>query len=224
MRQSVKKLSIFFLLLTLTAMTALTGCGNNQADTASPSAGAASTTEAKQPDEKTKNDIVKKYGEHPVAKIELENGKTITFEMYPEIAPMSVKHVIENIESKYYDGKIFHRVIKNFMIQGGSSDGKGIGGSGRTVKGEFAANGFPNDLKHEPGVVSLARTQVPDSASGQFFICQGKASSHLDGQYAAFGRVTEGMDVVNEIASVPVDSNDMPLEPVVMKSITMVKE
>ncbi len=169
-------------------------------------------------------DVVEKYGETPVAKIELENGKTITFEMYPDIAPKSVKHVIENIEDGYYDGKVFHRAVKNFMIQGGSADGNGIGGSGRTVQGEFASNGFENPLKHEPGVVSLARSSDPNSASGQFFICQGKASPHLDGEYAAFGKVTEGMDVVDEIASQKVTgvNNDELVEKPVIKSITMV--
>lgn len=166
-------------------------------------------------------DYTKKYGERPVAKIELETGETITFEMYPDIAPKSVTHVIENIEDKYYDGKVFHRAVEDFMIQGGSADGNGIGGSGRTVQGEFASNGFDNPLKHEPGVVSLARSSDPNSASGQFFICQGKASPHLDGQYAAFGKVTDGMDVVDKIAKMKTQQ-EMLVEKPVIKSITMV--
>lgn len=166
----------------------------------------------------------KDYGEKPQVKLELEDGKVIMMELYPDIAPMSVEHFIENVESGYYNGKVFHRAIKNFMIQGGSADGKGVGGSGRTVKGEFSSNGIENNLKHTRGVVSLARANDPDSASGQFFIMHAD-SPHLDGNYAAFGMVTEGMEVVDEIANMEVRgiNNDSLVVKPVIKSMTMVK-
>ncbi|MBQ4516159.1 MAG: peptidylprolyl isomerase [Clostridia bacterium] len=135
--------------------------------------------------------------------LELESGETIVMQLFPDVAPMTVKHFLENVEEKYYDGKVFHRAIKGFMIQGGSADGNGVGGSGRTVKGEFKSNGIENNLKHTRGVVSMARTSDPNSGSGQFFIMHAKAP-HLDGQYAAFGKVVEGMDVVDKIAEMPV--------------------
>ena len=166
----------------------------------------------------------KDYGEKPVARLELENGGVIVMELYPDIAPKSVEMFIENVESGYYDGKVFHRAVKNFMIQGGSSDGKGIGGSGKTVKGEFSSNGFENNLKHTRGVVSLARTNDPNSASGQFFIMHADTAS-LDGNYAAFGKVTEGMEFVDEIANMEVrgTNNDVLVVKPVIKSITMVE-
>ena len=165
----------------------------------------------------------KDYGEKPVARLELEDGGVIVMELYPDIAPKSVEHFIENAESHYYDGKVFHRAVAGFMIQGGSSDGKGVGGSGRTVKGEFSENGFENTLKHTRGVVSLARTSAPDSASGQFFIMHADAPS-LDGKYAAFGKVTEGMDVVDRIAEMEVRgaNNDSLVVKPVIKSVSMV--
>ena len=166
----------------------------------------------------------KDYGEKPQVKLELEDGKIIMMELYPDVAPMSVKHFIENVESGYYNGKVFHRAVKNFMIQGGSADGKGVGGSGRTVKGEFSSNGIENNLKHTRGVVSLARSNNPDSASGQFFIMHAD-SPHLDGNYAAFGKVTEGMEVVDEIANMEVRgvNNDSLVKKPVIISMTMVE-
>ncbi len=157
---------------------------------------------------------------NPIATIEMENGKVIKAELYPDIAPISVANFISLANKGFYNGLIFHRVIKDFMIQGGCPQGRGTGGPGYCIKGEFDANGVPNPLKHERGVLSMARTNVPDSAGSQFFIVHAD-SPHLDGQYAAFGKVIEGMDTVDEIASVRVDYNDKPRQPQVMKSVTV---
>lgn len=157
---------------------------------------------------------------NPVVTITMENGGIIKAELYPEIAPESVNNFISLINQKYYDGIIFHRVIKGFMIQGGDPEGTGMGGPGYCIKGEFAANGFRNDLKHTAGVLSMARTMIPDSAGSQFFIMH-KDAPHLDGQYAAFGKVIEGMDVVNRIAETKTDYSDRPLEKQMMKSVTV---
>lgn len=157
---------------------------------------------------------------NPIVTIEMENGKKIKLELYPEIAPNTVNNFISLIQKKYYDGLIFHRVIRGFMIQGGCPDGTGMGGPGYSIKGEFALNGFENDLKHTTGVISMARSQMPDSAGSQFFIMHADAP-HLDGQYASFGKVTEGMDVVNEIAEIQVDYSDRPVIPQVIKTITV---
>lgn len=143
------------------------------------------------------------YEEDVYVELVLESGEAIVMQLFPDIAPMTVKHFLENVDEKYYDGKVFHRAIKGFMIQGGSADGNGVGGSGRTVKGEFKSNGIENNLKHTRGVVSMARTSDPNSGSGQFFIMHAKAP-HLDGQYAAFGKVVDGMEVVDKIAEMPV--------------------
>ena len=143
------------------------------------------------------------------AKITMQGGGEIKLELYPEIAPITVENFVSLAKDGFYDGLIFHRVIAGFMIQGGDPQGIGIGGSGKEIKGEFAANGVKNDLSHERGVISMARAQDPDSASSQFFIMHADGK-FLDGQYAAFGRVTDGMDVVDEIASVPTDMRDMP--------------
>lgn len=143
--------------------------------------------------------------------IEMENGKKISLELYPEIAPITVENFIGLVNKGFYDGLIFHRVIKGFMIQGGCPDGNGMGGSGKNIKGEFAANGVKNNLKHERGVISMARARDNNSASSQFFIMHENAP-HLDGQYAAFGKVVDGMDVVDEIAESKVDYSDRPYE------------
>lgn len=148
---------------------------------------------------------------NPEVTIEMENGKKIVAELYPEIAPNTVNNFISLAKKGFYDGLIFHRVIKGFMIQGGCPEGIGIGGPGYGIKGEFAQNGFKNDLKHEPGVLSMARAMHPDSAGSQFFIMH-KTSPHLDGAYAAFGKVIAGMDVVNEIAETKTDFEDRPKE------------
>ena len=158
--------------------------------------------------------------QNPIVTITMENGGIIKAELYPEIAPQSVNNFISLINKKFYDGIIFHRVIKGFMIQGGDPQGTGIGGPGYSIKGEFSANGFKNDLKHTAGVLSMARTMIPDSAGSQFFIMH-KNSPHLDGQYAAFGKVIEGMDVVNKIAETKTDWSDRPRQEQKMKTVTV---
>ena len=158
--------------------------------------------------------------QNPIVTFTMENGDVIKAELYPEIAPTSVNNFISLINKKFYDGLIFHRVIKGFMIQGGCPDGIGTGGPGYGIKGEFSANGFANDLAHTPGVLSMARAMHPDSAGSQFFIMH-ETSPHLDGSYAAFGKVTEGLEVVNKIAETRTDYSDRPLEPQVIKSITV---
>lgn len=143
--------------------------------------------------------------------IEMENGKEIEIELYPEIAPITCENFEKLVKSGFYDGLIFHRVIRGFMIQGGCPDGTGMGGPGYQIKGEFAMNGVKNDLKHTRGVISMARSMMPDSAGSQFFIMHEDAP-HLDGQYAAFGKVVSGMDVVDEIAKTQTDYSDRPLK------------
>ncbi|HLR16105.1 MAG TPA: peptidylprolyl isomerase [Bacillota bacterium] len=150
----------------------------------------------------------------------MENGGEILLELYPNIAPNSVDNFIELIEDGYYDGVIFHRVIPGFMIQGGDPEGTGMGGPGYTIKGEFKVNGFENDLSHERGVLSMARSQHPDSAGSQFFIVV-EDSTFLDGEYASFGQVIEGMEVADEIVQVDRDGNDMPDEEQVIESMTV---
>lgn len=158
--------------------------------------------------------------QNPVVTIEMENGSVIKAELYPQVAPNTVNNFISLVKKGFYDGVIFHRVISGFMLQGGDPDGTGMGGPGYSIKGEFTQNGFQNDLKHEPGVLSMARTMMPNSAGSQFFIMH-EAAPHLDGAYAAFGKVTEGMDVVNAIAAVPTNYNDRPLETQRMKKVTV---
>ena len=158
--------------------------------------------------------------QNPVVTITMENGDVMKAELYPDIAPISVNNFISLIKKGFYDGLIFHRVISGFMIQGGCPDGTGMGGPGYTIKGEFSSNGFANDLKHTEGVLSMARAMHPDSAGSQFFIMH-KTSPHLDGSYAAFGKITEGMDIVNKIASVPTDYMDRPLTEQKIKSMTV---
>ena len=155
---------------------------------------------------------------NPIVTITMENGDVMKAELYPEIAPISVNNFISLIKKGYYDGLIFHRVISGFMIQGGCPDGTGMGGPGYSIKGEFAMNGVENNLKHTEGVLSMARAMAPDSAGSQFFIMHEDAP-HLDGQYAAFGKVVEGMDVVDEIAETPTDFRDKPVNPQIMKKV-----
>ena len=155
--------------------------------------------------------------------IEMENGKLIKIELYPDIAPETVKNFEKLVLEGFYDGLIFHRVISGFMIQGGDPMGTGMGGAKEKIKGEFLANGVRNDLKHTRGVISMARSAMPNSASSQFFIMHQDAP-HLDGQYAAFGKVVEGMDVVDEIAAVDVNFNDKPLVDQVMKKVTLIED
>ena len=155
---------------------------------------------------------------NPVITITMENGDVMKGELYPEISPNTVNNFIILANKHFYDGKIFHRVIPGFMIQGGCPEGTGMGGPGYSIKGEFAQNGFSNDLKHTPGVLSMARAMHPDSAGSQFFIMH-ETSPHLDGAYAAFGKITEGLDVIDKIAKVPTDFRDRPLEDQVLSLI-----
>lgn len=150
--------------------------------------------------------------------IELENGKQIKLELYPEKAPITVENFLKLVKQGFYDGLIFHRVIEGFMIQGGDPEGTGMGGAKDKIKGEFADNGVPNDIKHVRGVISMARSRSYDSASSQFFIVH-KDAPHLDGQYAAFGKVAEGMDAVDEIAQTETDYNDRPIKDIRMKRV-----
>jgi len=158
--------------------------------------------------------------QNPIVTITMENGDVMKAELYPEIAPVSVNNFISLIQKNYYDGLIFHRVIRGFMIQGGCPDGTGMGGPGYSIPGEFNQNGFKNDLKHTEGVLSMARAMHPDSAGSQFFIMH-KTSPHLDGAYAAFGKVIEGMDIVNKIAETPTNFSDRPLDEQKIKSMTV---
>ena len=158
--------------------------------------------------------------QNPIVTITMENGDVMKAELYPEIAPVSVNNFISLINKNYYDGLIFHRVIRGFMIQGGCPDGTGMGGPGYTIPGEFNQNGFKNELKHTEGVLSMARAMHPDSAGSQFFIMH-KTSPHLDGAYAAFGKVIEGMDIVNKIAEIPTNFSDRPLDEQKIKSMTV---
>ena len=159
---------------------------------------------------------------NPIVTITMEDGGKIVAELYPDVAPQSVYNFISLIKKGFYNGLIFHRCIYGFMIQGGCPDGTGMGGPGYCIKGEFKANGFNNDLRHSRGVLSMARAQAPDSAGSQFFIMH-KDAPHLDGQYAAFGKVVAGMDVVDKIAAVRTDWNDKPTTPVKMKTVELIE-
>lgn len=157
---------------------------------------------------------------NPVVTFTMANGDVMKAELYPEVAPNTVNNFVSLVKKGFYDGLIFHRVIRGFMIQGGCPDGNGTGGPGYGINGEFSQNGFKNDLKHTEGVLSMARAMHPDSAGSQFFIMH-QTSPHLDGAYAAFGKIIEGMDVVNKIAETPTDYMDRPLADQVMKSVTI---
>lgn len=157
--------------------------------------------------------------QNPIVTMETTAG-VIKAELYPEIAPNTVNNFISLIQKGFYDGLTFHRVLENFMIQGGDPDGNGTGGPGYSIKGEFSQNGFENNLEHKRGVLSMARSQMPDSAGSQFFIMH-KDAPHLDGAYAAFGKVTEGLEAVDQIASTNIDYRDAPLEPQIMTKVTV---
>lgn len=157
---------------------------------------------------------------NPIVTITMKNGDMIKAELYPETAPNTVNNFISLIQKNFYDGLIFHRVINGFMIQGGDPEGTGMGGPNYSIKGEFSQNGFQNDLKHTEGVLSMARSMMPDSAGSQFFIMH-KDSPHLDGGYAAFGKVIEGLEAVNRIAETATDRSDRPLEDQVMQRVTV---
>lgn len=158
--------------------------------------------------------------ENPIVKFEMEDGQEFLAELYPEIAENTVNNFISLVKDNFYDGLTFHRVIKDFMIQGGDPKGDGTGGPGYQIKGEFRANGFENNLEHDKGVLSMARSFMPDSAGSQFFIMH-KKSPHLDGEYAGFGRVIQGLEVIDEIANVKTDVNDKPVSDVVIKKVSV---
>ena len=158
--------------------------------------------------------------QNPVVTFTMENGDIMKAELYPEVAPNTVNNFISLVKKGFYDGLIFHRIIAGFMIQGGDPEGSGMGGPGYSIKGEFNINGFQNDLKHTAGVLSMARSMMPNSAGSQFFIMH-KDAPHLDGAYAAFGKIIEGMDVVNKIAEVATDYSDRPMEDQRMKTVTV---
>lgn len=159
--------------------------------------------------------------QNPIVTFTMENGDVMKAELYPDVAPNTVNNFISLVKKGFYDGLIFHRVIAGFMIQGGDPEGSGIGGPGYSIKGEFNYNGVENNLKHSRGVLSMARAQHPDSAGSQFFIMHADAP-HLDGQYAAFGKVTEGIEVVDEIAETPTNMQDKPIEDQIIKTIRLV--
>ncbi|WP_373897360.1 peptidylprolyl isomerase [Haloimpatiens sp. FM7315] len=157
---------------------------------------------------------------NPIVTIKMENGDVMKAELYPEVAPNTVRNFISLINNKFYDGICFHRVIPGFVIQAGCPEGTGVGGPGYSIKGEFSSNGFKNNLKHTDGVLSMARTMAPNSAGSQFFIMVGN-TPHLDGQYAAFGKLTEGLDIAYKIAKSKRDRSDKPVEPQIMKEVTV---
>lgn len=187
--------------------------GNEPTDTEPAKENAAPASE--EPKNTEEEPTVNNY---PIATITMKDGGVMKLELYPDVAPNTVKNFIALANAGFYDGLTFHRIIYGFMIQGGDPDGMGSGGPGYSIKGEFASNGFKNDLKHTRGVISMARTMVPDSAGSQFFIMHMDAP-HLDGEYAAFGMLTEGFDVLDKIAAVKTGMYDMPLEPVVIDTI-----
>jgi len=155
---------------------------------------------------------------NPIVRITMDSGKVIRLELYPETAPITVENFLDLVKKGFYNGLTFHRIISGFMIQGGDPDGNGMGGPGYSIKGEFKSNGVDNPLKHEKGVISMARSMDPNSAGSQFFIMH-EAAPHLDGQYAAFGKVIEGLDVVDEIASVETGFQDAPVDKVIMEKV-----
>ena len=197
---------------TIVAAITLTSCGT-QAEN-----GQKSENDAKQQGEKT--DYSASVTENPIVTITMENDEKIVLELDPTVAPNTVANFISLVEDGFYDGLIFHRVIPDFMIQGGDPKGNGTGGAGYSIEGEFSENGFENNLKHDRGVISMARSNDPNSASSQFFIMV-KESTHLDGKYAAFGKVIEGIEVVDAIVSVERDGSDKPLKDQTMKSVTV---
>jgi len=213
----MKKITLTMMLIIVLVMS-LVACGE---ETETSQIGTSKATEENQEEQREENNNQEeKEMTNPVVTIELESGKVIKAELYPEIAPNSVNNFISLINSGYYDGLIFHRVIRGFMIQGGCPDGNGMGGPGYQIPGEFTNNGFENNLTHAPGVLSMARSMAPDSAGSQFFIMHEK-SPHLDGEYAAFGQVIEGMDVVNEIAETATDGADKPVEEQKIQKMTV---
>ncbi|WP_164217219.1 peptidylprolyl isomerase [Virgibacillus sp. YIM 98842] len=202
------------LIISISLLFLLAACGQDDGEQADET--------AEQPEEETneQSNYPEDVEENPVVTITMENDEQITAELYPEIAPNTVANFVSLVEDGFYDGLIFHRVIPGFMIQGGDPEGNGTGNPGYAIPGEFSSNGFENDLEHDRGVLSMARSQDPDSAGSQFFIMT-ELSPHLDGDYAAFGEVTEGMEVADEIVSAERDDMDRPLEDQQMKEVTV---
>lgn len=202
-----KKFTISFMLLLILVL--LSACGTKEENSPNKSE---STS--------TSNSDVVSSDENPIVTITMKDDTEIELELYPQVAPNTVNNFISLVKEGFYDGLTFHRVIPGFMVQGGDPDGKGTGGPGYAIKGEFSSNGYDNALKHERGVISMARAQMPDSAGSQFFIMVADAP-HLDGEYASFGKVIKGMEIVDDIVAVKRDSADKPLKDVVMKKVTV---
>ncbi|AQS11821.1 putative peptidyl-prolyl cis-trans isomerase [Clostridium saccharobutylicum] len=208
--KNIKKYLNLVTVVVIMSSLVLVGCGNKNTQ----SQGDSTSVTDESSDSKTGNENL------PVVTITVENYGVIQAELYPEIAPNTVNNFISLVKKGFYDNLTFHRIIKGFMIQGGDPKGDGTGGPGYSIEGEFTSNGFANSLKHTKGVLSMARAQDPNSAGSQFFIMTGDAPN-LDGQYAAFGKVTSGLDVLEKIQSVKTKSNDAPIDKVVIKSITV---
>lgn len=216
----VKKQRIVVSFMLITLLLLVTACGGKEKANNSNDAAATATRAPASTQEASPMNGVDTSGDNPIVTIEMDSGKIITVELYPKVAPNTVNNFISLVKKGFYDGTIFHRIIPGFMIQGGDPDGTGMGGPGYGIEGEFSQNGFDNKLKHTPGVLSMARSGNPNSAGSQFFLMVAD-SPHLDGAYAAFGKVTEGMDVVNEIVALPKNRDDRPNTPPVMKKVTV---
>lgn len=206
---NVKNIRLFIVVLSLSLLVACNGAEPEEEK---------ETKEVKDTEEK--QTFKGENEESPIVTMTMENGGEVIIELYPQLAPNTVNNFISLIQDDFYNGLTFHRVIPGFMIQGGDPEGNGAGGPGYSIKGEFESNGFSNELEHKRGVLSMARSQDPDSAGSQFFIIH-EDSAHLDGDYAAFGQVIEGMDVVDEIVSVPTEGQDQPKEDQTIKSMTV---
>lgn len=215
---NLKRLRKFLLpAITLVFITSLSGCGKSTNSSSDAQKDTTSNTQKNS----TSTAYKSKYsGKKPIVTIEMEDGAKIKVELYPDIAPKTVDNFISLVQKNFYDGLIFHRVIPDFMIQGGDPEGTGAGGPGYTIPGEFTNNNFNNPLKHTRGVISMARTDKPDTAGSQFFIMV-KDTPQLDGDYAAFGKVIEGIEEVDKIVNVKRDANDKPLTPQKMKKVTV---
>tara|TARA_Y100000588_G_C14159066_1_gene883984 strand:- start:118 stop:819 length:702 start_codon:yes stop_codon:yes gene_type:complete len=217
-----KKLSLLMALLMTITGVIMVGCAQSDTNTQGETNESEdqTQTEIKEDGEKDMTGLPDPNLDHPLVTMTIANYGDLVIELYPEVAPNTVDNFISLVESGYYDGLTFHRIINGFMIQGGDPDGTGGGGPGYAIAGEFLANGFENNLKHAPGVLSMARTNNPDSAGSQFFIMH-KASPHLDGAYAGFGQVIEGLELVDQIAQVKTGLGDKPSTPVVMEKVTV---
>lgn len=231
-KQRTSKIMIPFLLLLSLALL-LSACGVDQGKpqngntqgsgggaTETPATASPTTTPTETPVPEEDGPELLGPEKHPEVTIELSNGKLVKIELYPEVAPNTVNNFVSLVEQGFYDGVIFHRIIPGFMVQGGDPDGAGTGGPGYNIPGEFGSNGFENKLKHARGVISMARSNHPDSAGSQFFLMVADAP-HLDNAYAAFGQVIEGMEAVDEVVEQPRDDSDKPLEPLSMAKVTV---